>query len=233
MRFGPCAAATEYTTWKRGQILLVDEAPYGPVSFGGQPWYVVALANNLGPNGGMPALPEHPLLRDADTDVGWAPASDGATALLKPLAPRCPKTVTFEAVIAMLPGEWLACLDRPFVLEGTYGCGGCGGTGGPIAKPQWLADPFEGDFRIRWSPEFEFRAVGLHFPPSGPAKPTEGAVIRATVHVDDPAAATCSFEWTVDEPAFRVADETAIAWCRERLVVDSYEVLGTDPDYPG
>ncbi|HUG29607.1 MAG TPA: hypothetical protein VMQ65_03715 [Candidatus Limnocylindria bacterium] len=26
--------------------------------------------------------------------------------------------------------------------------------------------------------------------------------------------------------------DTAVYWCRERLVVDSYDVLGTDPEFP-
>jgi hypothetical protein len=41
------------------------------------------------------------------------------------------------------------------------------------------------------------------------------------------------FNWRLEEPEFVVPDETAIGWCRERFVVDSYEVIGTDPDYPG
>ena len=232
MRFGPCTDAAAYTTWDEGTILLLDDSPYGPVASDGQPWYVVALANNLDPDGGLPPLPQYPLLPDADTDVGWVPGGDGATALIRPLEPRCPEVITFETLLGMLPAEWLACFDDPFVLEGTFGCGGCGGAGGPLFSPAWLANPFESDFRPRWGDQFEFKTVGLHFKPSGPPKPVEGSVIRVTVHVDDPAAQRCTFTWALDEPAFEVPESTAINWCRQRLVVDAYEVIGMDEEFP-
>ena len=147
-------------------------------------------------------------------------------------APRCPTTVDLENVVGMLPSERLACFDDPIVLEGTYGCGGCGGTGGPIGEPAWLAETFEfQQIRVRWGDGN--RPVGLHFPPSGPATPTEGSIIRVTVHVDDPAAASCTFVWGLEDPPFTVPETMAISWCQQRLVVDSYEVLGTDPNYSG
>jgi hypothetical protein len=232
MRFSSCAAARWYTTWERGTILTISDSPYGPVGADGLAWYVVALVNNLDADGGLRALPEPWYLRDSDTDVGWVGIpSDGPRPLVE-LEPRCPKRVTAEKLLAMLPAEWLACFDEPITIEGTYGCGGCGGTGGPTALPRWLADPFEHDFRPRWSPEWEHFSVGLHFGPDGPPKPPEGSVLRVTLHVDDPAAQDCVFRYSLDEPEFIVPQRTAIDWCRERLVVDAYEVIGMDPNYP-
>jgi hypothetical protein len=116
------------------------------------------------------------------------------------------------------------------VLTGTFGCGGCGGAGGPVAKPYWLADLFEFDhFWVHWFEDEQ--PIALHFKPSGPAKPREGRIIRATVHVDDPAAQKCSYYYGIEEPPFQEPERLAIAWCRERFVVDSYEILGIDPLY--
>ena len=133
----------------------------------------------------------------------------------------------------MLPAERLACFPAPITLTGTFGCGGCGGDGGPIVEPGWLATQFGGaNLRVRWGDEFEYQPVGMFFKPGGPAEPPEGSIVKVTVHVDDPAAGTCSFVWGMDEPPFTVPTEFAVPYCRERFVVDSYEIVGTDPKYP-
>ncbi len=54
-----------------------------------------------------------------------------------------------------------------------------------------------------------------------------------TVHVDDPRSTRC----TAREPdgtggTVEIDVRSAVLYCRERLVVDSYEVLGTDPSFP-
>ena len=233
LRMGPCTAAQKLATLKRGAIMIVTDRLDGPVTANGDPWYSVLFPPNAS-NGALPALPENWFPDGTDTDGGWIAASNGSTAFVTPLASRCPTKVDLENIIAMLPSERLACFTRPIVLEGTYGCGGCGGTGGLVAKPYWLADTFEFDeLRVRWGDHFEYQPVGLHFNPNGPAKPPEGAVIRVTVHVDDPAAQSCSYVWVDQDPAVALSHEIAAAWCRERFVVDSYKVIGTDASYPG
>ena len=72
-----------------------------------------------------------------------------------------------------------------------------------------------------------------NFRPGGPAAPPEGSFIRVTVHVDDPAAASCGFTWAIEDPEFVVPQAMAVDWCRERFVVDAYEILGADRNYPG
>jgi hypothetical protein len=234
LRAGPCLAALKLGTLDAGTVLIATDNLDGPVKADGMSWYAVVFPPNLLPSGVLPKLPEQWFPDGTDTDGGWIAAADASTAYVTPLAARCPTRVDLENVSAMLPAERLACFNKPIVLEGTFGCGGCGGTGGPTSKPTWLADTFEFvQMRVRWGAEPEFRPVGIHFPPAGLAAPKEGSIIRATVHVDDPAAATCTFTWAIDGPTFPVPTTTATNWCRERLVVDSYMVIGVDPNYLG
>jgi hypothetical protein len=231
LRAGPCIAAPKVETLAQDKLLIVSDYLDGPVKADGFSWYRVIFPVKVLSSGVLPALPEQWMPDGTDTDGGWIAATDGSNAAVAPLAARCPATVDVENVTAMLPSERLACFHKPIVLEGTYGCGGCGGTGGPASEPLWLADTFEFEqLRVRWGDAFQ--PVGIHFPSSGPAAPKEGSIIRVTLHVDDPAAATCTFTWGMDLP-FVVPATTAINWCRERLVVDSYKVLGIDPNYQG
>jgi hypothetical protein len=52
-----------------------------------------------------------------------------------------------------------------------------------------------------------------------------------TFHVNDPAAENCVLELLGTSPRFVVPKQVGVAFCRERLVVDSYVVLGTDPAF--
>ena len=80
----------------------------------------------------------------------------------------------------------------------------------------------------------QFGPLALRFRPSGPARPEPGSIIRVTVHVDDARSARCSIkEFDEDDTLVAVDPATAVYFCREQLVVDSYEVLGTDPDFVG
>jgi hypothetical protein len=232
LRTGPCLAATRATTLKQGKVMIVGDWLDGPFRADGYSWYSVLFPVNL-PNGNLPKLPEQWFPDGTDTDGGWIAASSASNQFVTPVAPRCPATPDLQTITAMLPAERLGCFYSSIVLEGTFGCGGCGATGGPVAKPAWLADTFEFDqIRARWGDEFEFRPIGIHFPPNGPKKPPEGSVIRVTVHVDDPASTTCSFDWAIADPPYKVPESAAVAWCRERFVVEHYQVIGTDPSFP-
>lgn len=233
LREGPCTAARKLSTLEKGQILIVWDQPYGPVSAGGYTWYPAVVFPHT-EEGELPPLPASPFPDGTDNLFGWFAADDGVQPFVRPMAARCPANVDLENVVGMLPAERVACFDGQIVIEGTFGCGGCGGTGGPLGKPVWLADTFEFlNIRVSWTGDLANRPVGLHFKPSGPDVPAEGSIIRATLHVDDAVSQKCSFVWGIEDPAFTVPDYYAVAWCRERLVVDSYEILGTDADYPG
>ena len=234
LRAGPCTAAATVATFQEGRVFLIRDTPYGPVKADGYSWYQVLLAPNSYPPGAqLPPLPDNPIPYGIDTLGGWIAVDDGELPYVAPIAPRCPTTVDLENVAGMLPAERLACFDGPIVVEGTYGCGGCGGTGGPDATPRWLAETFEIPMRVRWGDDVEHYPVGVHFRPSGPTPPAEGSIIRATLVLDVPAAQGCSFVWRIEDPDFTVPEAYAVSWCRERFVVDSYEVMGTDPEYPG
>ena len=233
MRAGPCVAAPELGTLDEGQLLITSSFLQGPVRADGYSWLLVMYPPNLSPSGDLPRLPEHWGPNLTELQGGWIRVAGGSTPLVTPVTARCPTTLDVNNISAMLPAERLACFKKPFVLTGTYGCGGCGGSGGPVGEPHWLADPFEFlQLRVRYSDAYSVYPLGIHFRPSGPVAPKEGSILRVTVHVDDPVAQSCSFVWTMGEYSV-VPTRTSIDWCRERLVVDSYTILGTDPNYPG
>jgi hypothetical protein len=133
----------------------------------------------------------------------------------------------------MLPAERLACFGEPFVLQGTYGCSGCGGAVAGTFKPSWIASPLSYGFLSVNAAE-RLGPLALRFPPAGPAEPAAGKIIRVTVHVDDPRATKCVMAEPDDAGVMRAVDaRTAVLECREQLVVESFEVLGTDPGFPG
>ena len=69
-------------------------------------------------------------------------------------------------------------------------------------------------------------------PESGLERPEQGSIVRVTGHFSDPASSTCSMSTFDGEQAIPVDSRTAEVLCRERFVVDGFDVLGTDPDFP-
>jgi hypothetical protein len=234
VRDGPCIAARKLGSVPKGKVAILDFDPYGPVRADGYAWYSVHFVPNSYPRGTLPDLPESPFPDGTDHETGWIAAFNEEEAYVERMRPRCPTTVDLKNVVMMIPSEWLACFDEPIVLEGSFGCGGCGGAGGPISEPTWLANAAEyGNLRVEWAEsQYSYRPITLHFKPTGPEAPKDGSIIRVKVHLDDPASQDCTFTWALDDPVFVVPGETAVAWCRQRFVVDSYTVLGTDPNYP-
>jgi hypothetical protein len=75
-----------------------------------------------------------------------------------------------------------------------------------------------GPFLLSWSPD-------------GPERPEAGSILRITGHFDDAAASG----WVVapGEPEqIELEEPVGELYCRYHLVVESYEVLGTDEDFP-
>lgn len=235
LRKKPSTGAARVEILKRGQILIVS--PYdniwfgaGPVKKDGFTWYPVMKLQNATDAGDLPALPERPILIGTEVEIGWVATDNGSTSYVTQLPPRCPATVNLANVQAMLSAERLACFGGgPIVIEGTYGCPACGAEVMGEFEPIWLNYPQSLDF-ISINPPEDVGPVVLRFPPDGPDTPAQGSIIRATVHVDDPASAACSIQ--IQEQA-KVPKATAILYCREQLVVESYEVLGMDPDFGG
>jgi hypothetical protein len=220
---------------KRGAVLLISPLDnvsfgYGPVKKNGYTWYPVIVTTYK--NGTLPALPTEPYVSAGEPTWGWVAADDGEHQYLSALAPRCASTVDLPSVQGMLPAERLACFGEPFVLEGTYGCSGCGGAVAGTFKPSWIASPLSFGF-LSVHPAERLGPLALRFPPAGPAEPAAGKIIRVTVHVDDSRATKCVMAEPDDSGVMRAVDaRTAVLQCREQLVVESFDVLGTDPSFP-
>lgn len=235
LRKSPSTGAARVEILKRGQILVVS--PYdnvwfgaGPVMKNGYTWYPVMKLQNATDSGDLPALPGRPILIGTEIEIGWIATDNGTSSYVTQLPPRCPTTVDLVNVEAMLSAERLACFGGgPIVLEGTWGCPACGAELMGEFEPIWLNYPQSLSF-LSINPHEQGGPVILRFRPEGPSEPANGAIIRATVHVDDPAAAGCSIK-IQDQAATPKA--TAVLYCREQLVVESYEVLGMDPDFGG
>ena len=208
-------------------------AGYGPMEANGYTWYPVIKIDDFDGDGELDPLPANPVPIGAEPASGWIAVDNDEDRYVRQLAPRCPTTVDLANVTGMLPAERLACFGAPIVLEGTFGCNGCGGAYAGEFEPTWLASPMNFDFLSEDVSE-QFGQLALRFRPSGPARPEPGSIIRVTVHVDDARSARCSIkEFDEDDTLVAVDPPTAVYFCREQLVVDSYEVLGTDPDFVG
>ena len=186
---------------------------FGPVVVDGLDWYRLATMGDA---------------------VIWAAAGSGADRYLELVPPDCPEADP-DLSAAILIAQWdrLACFgDRSLTFEGTYACQGCGGTSAGDFNPWWLAYPL--NFDLLW-PNYQSRTgyLEMRIPPeSGLERPEHGSIVRVTGHFSDPASSTCSMSTFDGERAFPVDSRTAEVLCRERFVVDGFDVLGTDPDFP-
>lgn len=238
LRRRPSTSAGRVKVLERGDLVVISpsdpvSAGYGPVRAGGYTWYPVIEVDVIDGDGTLDPLPANPILIGAELTSGWIATDDGTDRFVRAVDPRCPSTVDLANVSGMLPAERLACFGEPIVLEGTFGCGGCGGVHTGEFRPAWLADPLNFDFLSEDVTE-QLGPLALRFAPAGPALPTPGSIIRVTAHVDDPRATRCRMSEMGDGGVLEPIDpETAVLICREQLVVDSYEVLGTDPDFEG
>ena len=227
IRESPATDARVLDQLSAGQLVLVGAAgiPDGPISGGGFAWYPV---QRLGDLTELPALPgELP----ADGVIGWAAAGDAEVAYLELVAERCPaRPASLATVAAMLPWERLACFgNESLTLDGVMGCPGCGGAAAGTFEPAWLASPMSG-VPISVDPAVRIGPLTALLKPDGPALPANGSIVHLTAHFDDPAASGCVV--APGDPPAPIDSRTAILYCRERLVVDTIEVTGTDPDFP-
>lgn len=108
---------------------------------------------------------------------------------------------------------------------------------GGTFTPEWLALPMNyafisvepqeriGPFALRWSPDG----------PEAPDTPGVAPILRVTGHFDDAAAEGCtmvSFQDSFGEIESEVDPAISELYCRTQFVVDSYEVIGEDEDFP-
>jgi hypothetical protein len=218
VRETPSLTGRIMTSFPAGTRVQVPGNPsfLGPVTADGYDWYVIVHRSDED---------------DPATEIlGYAAAGDPAGPFLATLKPRCDRA----ALITLTGFERLACLGGgPVTIEGTYGCGECGGLAPGTFVPEWLAHPIFPPLPVLTAkPGTGIGRIDIHFPPeAGLAYPEEGSIIRLVGHFDDAAATTC--EIAAGEPEVPADARAAVMYCRERLVVDSYQVIGTDPSYPG
>ena len=130
--------------------------------------------------------------------------------------------------------EWerLACFgNRSVTVDGTFGCNGCGGTAAGTFEPEWLAYPLAGFVTTAWKVGGQMGGSHLTFripPDSGIPYPTDGSILRLEGHFNDPAASTC----VMTHPTSEISPQGAELTCREQFVLDGYEIIGTDPNFP-
>ena len=208
-----------------GDVLVLGSLPR---LIDGRVWY---FASRVAEDGEMPdRLPP-----EEDRPQGWVAVRDGETDYVEPLPPRpCPGVVSLETVTELLGTERLACFGGSSIaLKGVYGCGGCGGFTPGEFSPRWLTHPFVAE-QLSVDPPADWAHVILRIRPDGPDKPEQASIVRVVGHFDDPASERCELSVSVDgtEALVRVPERFAVAVCRDEFVLESYEVLGTDPDFP-
>ena len=230
VREHPSTTAKKMGSLAKGDVVVL--LGYGGIRAGGYTWFEAARIKGL--HGPLPPLPAYPLQGGAWSDLtGWIAIGTGGTAYVAPLPARCGAT-DLATISAMLGSEQLACLgSTPLELQGTFGCGGCGGAFPGTFTPDWLATPLSGFFSANLAD-----GVGplqLYFPPSV-SRPTEGSILRVRGHFADARSSTCVVKIPTtdafDAPPVALRAGDAATWCRQHLVVDSYDVLGVDPSFP-
>ena len=196
----------------------------GPITAEDAEWYSVAFAP------GYSDWPKFPPIGTSSFG-GWAAAAVSEQRYLEPLPPRCPDD---EPDLDLLSGlsEWerLACFaDRELTVVGTYEDHSGSGYPGDF-QPAWLTEP--SDQHILWAHWLGGSGpLALHIPPgSGLVFPPAGSLLQTTGHFNDPSSVSCTMT-REDEPAIPVDSASAELYCRERFVVDAFEVIGTDPNY--
>ena len=231
IREEPSTSGEIVATMAAGDAVYIDATiSAGPVSADGYEWYQVVYA------GGADIWPWQDVVPDEATmhAAGWMAAGSATERFVRLADVVCPTEPITLSVLAFELTDWgrLVCLrGSSFTVEGTYGCNGCGGVT-PGAQPAWLADALIGHVPIAGRFMY-YPFVRVAIPPDLQA-PQDRDIVRATLHVDDPAADTCTYTPDAQgtSPTLDYDPLAVQIYCRERLVLDSFEVIGHD-DFPG
>jgi hypothetical protein len=221
IREQPSTEAALVETMPAGHVAYVqDRIDAGPVRADGYDWYFVEYAY------GDDIWPWQDIYA-GDLTGGWMAAGTATQRFVELVDVDCStEPMTLSVLRSTKPWDRLVCLaDGPIVIEGTFGCDTCLDEVTPGANPTWLADaeqhpPIAGSYQY-------YPFIKLAVPP-GVSPPTHRDIVRARLHVDDPAASTCTY---TPEPGDSTAQPDPLAvqiFCRERLVLDSFEVIGHD-----
>lgn len=228
VRTEPSTSAPTVGTLDRDDVLVLHRWPSNAE---GATWY---RATRVASDGALPALPAYPLADQYSKLGGWVAIESGTTVSVEPIRARCPTNVNLVNVSGMLGSEYVACFGGTTIeLQGIFGCGGCGGEALGTYAPRWLIDPF-GFGLLSVEPNEMRGPLSLHFPPDGVAEPDGASIIRVRGHFDDPRSLSCvvALGSVTDPMAYPLAPALATGACRQSFVVETYKVLGVDPDFP-
>ena len=233
IRDEPKVSAKSLGIVERGDFLHIND--YGPFSNGGYTWYPAVY---LAP-AGEPPIESTVNVRESNGISGWIAVGPGDTSYVERLRPRCPATIDLASIEHMLGSELLECFGGNSIeLVGTFGCSGCGGARPGTFEPEWLAHPLNFNFLAVFPVTDHVGPFALHFPPGGPAAPPVASVIRVRGHFDDAAAASCAISVidplgpaSGDGELVKIPRAAAQLACAQQFVVESVEVLGTDPGF--
>jgi hypothetical protein len=237
VRDDPLLRSDELMVLHRGDLLVVGPTygfgAFGPATADGYVWVPVGVL-------GLDELPEPGGAPMEFVERGYVAVGDGDSEWLELLDARCTDDEpTLQHLSSLTEWERLACYgDRQITFEGVLGCPGCGGLLPARFTPEWLASPSYND-PISVEPQEVIGPMDLHWAPDGPERPNTGGVapiLRVTGHFDDPAADSCSIVF-MSGPASgleesEVDPSVSKLYCRTNFVVDSYEVIGEDEDFP-
>ena len=200
---------------------VTDSIAAGPVAADGYEWYEVEYA------GGRDIWPWQDV-PSANLQIGWMAAGTEAQRFVVLEAVQCSSDpVTLESLAFEITAwERLVCLaNAAFTIEGTYGCETCADGVTQGANPTWLADaahhaPISGFYEL-----YPFARMAVS---PGVAPPENRDIVRATVHVNDGDAETCTYTPDQDGslPTTDFDPAAVEIFCRERLVLESFEVTG-------
>ena len=229
IREGPTTDAAEVGSLSRDDLVVLGYSylfpGFGPVDADGFTWYPLSKL-------GLTELPQ-PGSGILESEVGgWAAIADGTDVYVALEAPRCVEGDPDLALLQSLT-EWerLACYgNRSITIEGVLGCGGCGGLYPGTYEPEWLASPMNYDL-LSVEPQDRIGPFILYWSPDGPERPEAASILRVTGHFDEAAAAGCTVAPGEPEP-IELEAPIGELYCRSHFVVEGYEVLGTDEDFP-
>ncbi len=175
----------------------------GPVTADGYDWYEVAPF----PHTLSDVVEDYPAF-------GWlAAAGKDGESWIAPWEGDCPQP-NWDGMMLSQRFLALSCWGgTDLTLEGTLSCDTSSQPGG---EPTWLwtvpcrlVGPDYGDLLAG--------GIGLHFAPDLEAMPRDGARVRVTGHLDDPAAESCTLvPFPGTEPTH---PDLVKLWCRQALVV--------------
>lgn len=226
IRARPSLDARVLHTMAQGDAAYIENIiGAGPIRADGYDWYWVSYAN------GRDVWPFQDV-QPGNYVSGWMAAGDRKQRYVTLAQVSCPSGPITLAMLAdeLTPWARLVCMgDGTVTIDGRFGCDGCGGLT-PGATPEWLADQAQGE--IIAARGNLYPAVQVALPPKGSAPKTKD-VVRATLHVNDPAASTCAYAPPSGGGAPAVTYDAAAVhiFCQERLVLESFKVIGHD-DFP-